>query len=118
MRLHTLTAVLATLTMLATPAGATDATLTGIVSDRACGMDHHGREAEECVRACTAESGEYALVVGTRVYTLVGEDDVKAELYELAGTSVTVTGDRGRGDVVTVKTVKSASQKSRTPQKP
>jgi hypothetical protein len=94
---------------------APDVTLTGLVSDRACGMDHHGREAQECVRSCAAESGEYALVVGTRVYTLVADEDVKAELYDLAGEQATVTGGRDRGDVVMVKSVKPASGK---PQKP
>ena len=85
---------------------ANEVTLTGIVSDAACGIEHHGRDADECVRACTEEGSEYALVVGSKVYTLVGDDNVKAQLLNLAGQMATVTGDRGTGDVIAVATVK------------
>jgi hypothetical protein len=85
-------------------------TLTGIVSDRTCGLDHHGRDAQQCVRTCVEESGDYVLVVGSRTYTLVAEDEAKAELYELAGKQATVAGQRSAGDVVSVATVKPASK--------
>ena len=91
--------------VLAAAISASDVTLTGIVSDAACGVEHHGRDAAECVRSCAEEGSEFALVVGSRVYTLVGEDDVKAQLLNLAGKVATVTGDRGAGDVVSVATV-------------
>ena len=104
--------VVAFAALVATASGADSVTLTGTVTDRACGLDHHGRDVQQCVRSCAEESGEYALVVATksatRVYTLVAEDDVKAKLYDFAGESVVVTGVREAGDVVTVTAVKSA----------
>jgi hypothetical protein len=91
------------------PAAANEVTLTGTVSDAMCGANHHGREAVECTRACAAESGAYVLIVGTRIYTLVAEDDAREQLYELAGKRVVVTGDRVAGDVITVKTVNASA---------
>jgi hypothetical protein len=103
--LRILAFVLTLLTLAAAPL-ADAVTLTGVVSDAACGANHHGRSAAECTRACAEESGDYVLVVGARVYTLVGEDEVKAALREWAGDTVIVTGDRQRGDVVVVTAVR------------
>jgi hypothetical protein len=90
--------------LIATPQ-AVPITVTGIVSDATCAADHRGRITDDCVRACTEESVQYALVVGSRVYVLVGEDDIKEQLYNLAAQTVTVTGDRIPGDVIVVASV-------------
>jgi len=103
--------VVPALLLVAPLSGGSDVTLTGTVSDAACGRDHHGRDAEECVRACVEESGQYALVVGDRVYTLVADDNARARLHELAGHTATVSGDRRSGDVVTVKTVSTPERR-------
>jgi hypothetical protein len=84
--------------------------LTGTVSDKACGRDHHGHDPESCVRTCAEESGEYALVVGSRVYTLVADEDMRAELNRFAAREVVVTGERMNGDVVSVTSVKRADR--------
>ena len=84
---------------------ASDTRLTGVVSDFTCGADHHGRAPAECVRTCTSESIEYALVVRSKVYMLVGDEEIRAQLSEVAGEIATVAGDLGRGDVIAVTSV-------------
>ena len=84
---------------------AAEVTVTGIVSDASCRMDHHGRSAEECTRSCAEEAGSYVLVVDSRIITLVAEGQAKAALWDLAGSRATVTGERGAGDVITVTKV-------------
>ena len=56
-------------------------TLTGKVSDAMCGAKHAmaGGDAE-CTRACVTKGSKYALVVGSKVYTLETSD--KAALAE------------------------------------
>ena len=50
-------------------------TLTGVVSDQACGAEHKMKNmsAADCARACAKKAG-WALVVGDKVYKLQGED--------------------------------------------
>ena len=67
-------------------------TLTGTVSDTMCGAKHTmmpGTPDAECVRACVKGGGDYALVVGSKVYTLKGDS---AQIDKLAGQKATVTG--------------------------
>ena len=81
-------------------------TLTGKVSDAMCGAKHamSGGDAE-CTRACVTKGSKYALVVGSKVYTLDTSDKAAlAELNKLAGASAKVTGNV-KGDTVEVKSV-------------
>ena len=79
--------------------------LTGQVSDAMCGKSHMmpGKSAAECAKEC-AKDGDYALVVGEKVYTLKGH---KEELEKLAGANATVTGTVN-GTTVDVATVTAA----------
>jgi pentose-5-phosphate-3-epimerase len=64
--------------------------LTGVVSDQMCGAKHMmDGGAAKCTRACVKQGSPYALVVGSKVYTLKGHS---AELDKLAGKSATVQG--------------------------
>jgi hypothetical protein len=80
-------------------------TLTGSVSDAMCGKSHMMPEksAAECAREC-AKDGDYALVVGDKVYTLKGH---KEDLEKLAGNTATVTGTL-KGTTVEVASVTTA----------
>src|SRR5713226_6218926 len=55
-------------------ASGTEKTLTGVVSDSMCGAKHmmKGATSAECTRTCVEQGSSYALVVGTKVYTLEG----------------------------------------------
>jgi len=68
----------------------TSTTLTGVVSDQMCGAKHMmDGGAAKCTRECVKRGSPYALVVGSKVYTLKGHS---AELNKLAGESATVKG--------------------------
>ncbi|MGH9512813.1 MAG: hypothetical protein ACRD2U_11830 [Terriglobales bacterium] len=82
-------------------------TYTGKVSDAMCGAHHMepGVSAAACTRACVAKGVKYALVVGSTVYTLDGEDKASlAELDKLAGENAKVTGTAD-GDTIQVSSV-------------
>jgi hypothetical protein len=81
-------------------------TLTGKVSDAMCGAKHAmGGGDAECTRACVTKGSKYALVVGTKVYTLDTSDKAAlADLNKLAGANAKVTGNV-KGDTVEVKSV-------------
>jgi hypothetical protein len=82
-------------------------TLTGAVSDSMCGKTHMmpGKSAAECAKEC-AKDGDYALVVGSKVYTLKGHKD---ELEKFAGENATVTG-KVTGTTVEVASVAAAKE--------
>ena len=82
---------------------ATPKTLTGIVSDSMCGAHHMAQDKSpaECARICVKQGMKYALVVGSKVYTLEGHE---AELDKLAGEKVTVKGEVA-GETVAVQSV-------------
>ena len=80
-------------------------TLTGTVSDAMCGAKHQMADAAACTRACIGHGSKYALVVGSKVYTLEGGD--QAQLDKLAGAKATVKGTVN-GDTVTVASVAPA----------
>jgi hypothetical protein len=61
------------------------------------------KSAAECAKEC-AKDGDYALVVGDKVYTLKGH---KEELEKMAGNNATVTGTV-KGTTVEVATVTAA----------
>jgi hypothetical protein len=80
-------------------------TLTGVVSDQACGAEHKMKNmsAADCARACAKKAG-WALVVGDKVYKLEGHD---ADLDKYAAEKVTVMGTL-TGDTMTVTSVAPA----------
>lgn len=85
-------------------------TYTGKVSDAMCGAEHmeSGMSAAACTRACVAKGTKYALVVGSTVYTLDGEDKAALdELDKLAGSQAKVTGTAD-GDTIKVSSVAPA----------
>src|SRR5229473_1262296 len=77
-------------------------TLTGKVSDAACGAEHKMKNmsAADCARACAKKAG-YALVVGDKVYKLKGHDE---DFDKYAAENVTVKGTLD-GDTMTVTSV-------------
>jgi len=81
---------------------ATPKTLTGIVSDSMCGAHHMAKDKSpaECARMCVKQGMKYAIVVGSKVYTLEGY----AELDKLAGERATVKGEV-TGETVAVQSV-------------
>lgn len=91
-------------------AGASTApkTLTGTVSDSMCGAHHMAKDksAAECTRECVKIGTNYALIVGTKVYTLNGHE---AELDKLAGQNATVKGSV-TGETVKVEAVAAAKK--------
>ena len=96
--------------VLATPAFAATKTLTGIVTDMACGKSHSlmkekGQTDAQCVRTCVKGGSPYGLVVGGKVIQLSGHSD---ELNKYAAQKVTVSGSmNGKTfDVESVKPVK------------
>jgi hypothetical protein len=82
-------------------------TLTGVVTDAACGATHKmpNMAPADCARTC-AKQGGYALVVGNDVYTLKGHE---ADLDKYAAQTVTVTG-AVNGKDVTVASVMPAKK--------
>ena len=87
---------------------ATPKTLTGLVSDSMCGAHHMAKDKSpaECARMCVKQGMKYALVVGSKVYTLEGHE---GELDKLAGEKVTVKGEV-TGDTVAVQSVLPAKK--------
>lgn len=69
-------------------------TLTGTVTDLACGIKHKmPGDAAQCTNACVKMGSNYALVVGSKVYTLWVKGATAGEsLAELAGGQAKVTG--------------------------
>ncbi|HEX9119562.1 MAG TPA: hypothetical protein VF840_03390 [Terriglobales bacterium] len=85
-------------------ADAKDQTLTGTVSDTMCGAHHTmmpGSSDAQCVRTCVKAGSDYALVVGSKVYTLKGN---KADIDKFAGEKATVTG-KVSGNVIQATSV-------------
>ena len=80
-------------------------TLTGVVSDQACGAEHKMKNMTQadCARACAKRTG-WALVVGDKVYKLQGGD---ADLDKYAAEKVTVKGTL-TGDTMMVTSVTPA----------
>ena len=97
------------------PATAATKSFTGQVSDAMCGKSHMmpDKSAAECAKEC-AKDGDYALVVGAKVYTLKGH---KEDLEKLAGENATVTGSV-KGDTIEVATVAASKAGKGTMAKP
>jgi hypothetical protein len=87
------------------PVRAADMTLEGTVADAMCGAKHMMKDAAACTKACVDKGSAYALVVGSKVYTLkTSSDKDKMELAKLAGKMAKVSGEV-TDDNVMVKTV-------------
>jgi hypothetical protein len=89
-------------------ADASATTLTGVVTDMACGKSHSlmkgsGTNAE-CVRTCVKGGSAFGLVVGDKVIELRGHS---AELNKYAAQKVTVHGAMQGKDLL-VESVKPA----------
>jgi hypothetical protein len=80
-------------------------TLTGTVTDQACGATHQMKNMSpaDCARACAKKAG-WALVVGDKVYKLQGDE---ADLDKYAAEKVTVKGTLS-GDTMMVASVAPA----------
>lgn len=91
-------------------AAGTPKTFTGKVSDAMCGADHMepGVTPADCTRACVAKGSKFALIVGSKVYTLDGEDkSALQQLDKLADQKAKVTGTLD-GDTIQVTSVSPA----------
>lgn len=87
---NTLSTLAAFALMAGSVALAQSTTLKGIVSDQMCGAKHMmAGGAAKCTRECVKQGSPYALVVGSKVYTLKGHS---AELNKLAGETAIVKG--------------------------
>lgn len=92
-------------------ASATTMTVTGTISDSMCGMSHakmiadHGGKmtAKECTMACVKAGAKYVFVANKKVYTIENQD--LAALQQHAGERVTLTGDFGANNMITVAKV-------------
>jgi hypothetical protein len=84
-------------------------TFTGEVSDSMCGAKHAmPGDAAACTHACVSKGSKYALVSGSKVYTLDAKDkESLAQLDKLAGAQATVTGT-ANADTIEVKSVSAA----------
>jgi hypothetical protein len=73
-----------------------------------CGAHHMAKDKSpaECARMCVKQGMKYALVAGTKVYTLERRE---AELDKLAGEKVTVRGEVA-GETVAVESVVPAKK--------
>jgi len=73
-----------------------------------CGAHHMAKDKSpaECARMCVKQSMKYAIVVGSRVYTLEGHE---AELDKLAGERATAMGEV-TGETVAVQSVVPAKK--------
>jgi hypothetical protein len=92
-----------------TSAWAAGQSYTGQVSDAMCGTTHMmDGSAADCTHACVGKGSKYALVVGSKVYTLEsGDKAVLAALDKLAGANAKVTGT-AKDDTITVSAVSAA----------
>jgi len=84
-----------------------ETTLTGKVSDVACGATHKMKNMSEadCARACAKKAG-YALVVGDKVYKLQGHEE---DFDKYAAENVTVKGTLN-GETMMVTSVAPAKK--------
>src|SRR3984957_13568766 len=81
----------------------TNTTLTGVVSDAACGAKHSMKNmsAADCTRMCVKAGRGFALVVGDKTYNLRGHS---AELGKYAAQKVTAKG-KLKGNTLAVDSV-------------
>jgi len=84
---------------------AAEQTVTGTVSDAACGKSHAGMPKplsdRECTQDCASKGTPYVLVTDARIYKLTGH---AGDLKAAAGRAATITGDVS-GDTIRVTRV-------------
>jgi len=83
-------------------------TYTGIVTDTICGTKHmmKGMSDAECAKMCVEHGGDYALSVGSKIYSLRGN---KENIAKFAGSKVQLTGTIN-GDTITVDSIAAAGE--------
>lgn len=74
--------------------------LTGRITDSMCGAKHMlAGDGARCVRACMKRGSHYALLSGSKVYSLAGHDE---ELEKHADQVVTLSGTAEDGDTIRI----------------
>jgi len=93
----------------ATAFAAKGQTYSGEVSDAVCGAKHMmAGDAAGCTRECVSKGSKYALIVGSKVYTLEASDKASLdELDKLAGQKAKISGT-ATGDTIAVSSVAPA----------
>jgi hypothetical protein len=98
-------------------ASAATKTMTGMISDSACGVSHAKmmdmhKDAKmnerQCTLACVKGSGKFVFVADGQVYNVANQ--TFAALTEHAGETVSLTGDVN-GDTVTVSKITASGKK-------
>lgn len=84
-------------------------TFVGAVTDTICGAKHMMKNMTdaECATRCVEHGGDYALAVGSKIYTLRGNKD---EIGKLAGQQVKVTGVSA-ADTITIVSIEAVGPK-------
>ena len=77
--------------------------IDGVVSDSMCGKKHMmpGKTDAQCVQECIKSGSSYALVAGSKVYTLAAKPQTIAPF---AGKQVHIEGDV-KGNTITVTSI-------------
>jgi hypothetical protein len=102
--------ILAIALFFGTLALASDASLTGYITDSKCGAKAAHEGAAECTAKCIKEGAKYVFVndADKKVYTIADQDKVAAH----AGHHVAVKGSV-EGDTLTVSSIDMAPAKSK-----
>jgi hypothetical protein len=87
--------------------GGLAATLSGTISDAACGAKHEaaGEKDATCVKRCLGRGEKAVFVSGGKVYAIAADSQEKAKAS--AGQKVTVNG-KIDGDTLTIESVEAA----------
>jgi hypothetical protein len=64
-------------------------TMTGVVTDTMCGLNHSGKPADKCTAGCVKKGSTMSLVVGDKVYEMKGKTE---GMEALGGATVKVSG--------------------------
>ena len=87
--------------------------ITGSISDKMCGADHHGQDPVTCTLNCVKGGSPFVLVVTKdRILDIENQKDAKirAELEKYAGKAVTVDGTMSKdGKSVKITSIAAGS---------
>ena len=87
--------------------------ITGSISDKMCGADHHGQDPVTCTLNCVKGGSPFVLVVTKdRILDIENQKDAKirAELEKYAGKAVTVAGTMSKdGKSVKITSIAAGS---------
>jgi hypothetical protein len=77
--------------------------IDGVISDSMCGKKHmmSGKTDAQCVQECIKNGSSYALMAGSKMYTLVAQPST---LAPFAGKQVHIEGDV-KGNIITVTSI-------------